>query len=116
MEKLQEQDTTEHTWQATCRGYYNSELPAEVSVRDLLATPAGTPTQPMERHIAGHLVKRMIAESNECTSILRLPTEGQVSIQYMYELDMQIKLYILFLANQPCACARQPSTHIRGKP
>ena len=65
-----------------CQGYYSSEVPAEVSVRDLLSTPAGTPTQPMERRIAGHLVKRIIAESSESTGVLRLPTRGQVCHNY----------------------------------
>ena len=49
-----------------------------VTVKDILNTPTNTPTDPVEREVAQHLVRRIMVESED--KVIRLPTKGTVSI------------------------------------
>ncbi len=64
--------------QSQCQKFHQHSTlsPSRTTVRDLLEKGRDTPTTSTERKVAGHLLKRMIAEKD--TPLLQVPTQGQV--------------------------------------
>ena len=62
-----------------CKGYIEmtQSSPSRTTIRDVLSRPADTPTTPIEKRAAEHLIRRLQAESDEC--VVRIPTRGQVT-------------------------------------
>ena len=61
-----------------CHGHYEVSSLSRVSARDILQRPTTAPTLPVERRVAEHLMRRLLSESGD-TSVLQIPTRGQVS-------------------------------------
>jgi len=62
--------------ESNCQGHYEIVSPLQVTVENILQRPVTAPTQPVERRVAEHLVRRLMSESED--SVLRIPTRGQV--------------------------------------
>ncbi len=59
-----------------CQGHYEVTSPFLVTAENILQRPVTAPTQPVERRVAEHLVRRLMSESGD--SVIRIPTKGQV--------------------------------------
>ena len=74
------QTTTARRYQshadARCQTSYDVQSPSRVSVKEILDRPISAPTLPVERRVAEHLVRRLMAESGEGS--VRISTRGQV--------------------------------------
>lgn len=63
-----------------CKEFFEhtSFSPSRTTVRELLEKDKESPVTPTEKRVAGHLVKRLMAESDG--PILQVPTKGQVKM------------------------------------
>ena len=59
-----------------CKGHYEVPSPSQISAQEILARPVTAPTQPVERRLAEHLVRRLMTESED--KVVRIPTRGKV--------------------------------------
>lgn len=68
-----------------CHNFFQHSTlsPSRTTVRDLLEKGRDTPTNPTERRVAEHLLKRMMSEKED-TPLLQVPTRGQVFNQSAY--------------------------------
>jgi hypothetical protein len=48
-----------------CKGHYEVPSPSQISAQEILARPVTAPTQPVERRLAEHLVRRLMTESED---------------------------------------------------
>ena len=65
--------------QSQCQVFFHQAVnsPSRATIKDLLEKDKETPTTPVERKVAQHLIKRLMAETDE-GQLLQLPTRGQV--------------------------------------
>ena len=59
-----------------CKAHYEVLSPSRISAHEILARPVTARTQPVERRLAEHLVRRLMTESED--KIVRIPTRGKV--------------------------------------
>ncbi len=64
--------------ESNCQGHYEETSPFLVTAERILQRPITAPTQPVERQVAAHLVRRLMSESGD--SVLKIPTRGQVMV------------------------------------
>lgn len=65
--------------QSQCQAFFqhSTHSPSRITIQDILDKERDCPTTPAERHVAKHLIKRLMAEGGD-DKILQLPTRGQV--------------------------------------
>lgn len=68
--------------QSQCQNFFehSTNSPSRVTIQDLLEKDKASPTTPTEKKVAEHLIKRLMAESEQ-GRILQVPTRGQVLTQ-----------------------------------
>ena len=81
-----------------CRSHY--EVINSPSIKDILSRPTSLPATPAEKKIAEHLVRKIMScqgESDE--GVVRLPTSGQVCMNYQNLLVCNYNIFYYTLAH-----------------
>lgn len=72
-------DQFEQHLQSRCQGFYehSTHSPSRTTIKEILDKDQTTPTTHTEKIVAHNLIKRLMAE-NEDSTLLQVPTRGQV--------------------------------------
>ena len=69
--------------ESACKQHFDHTIlsPSHVTAKDILNKPSQTPTTPMKRRVAATVIRRLMSEQAD-SSVIKIPTQGRVSIIY----------------------------------
>ena len=81
--------------QGKCQSHYVVvDSPSKTTMSDVLSRPSNLPATPAERRVAEHLVRKIITRNeSERQGVLRVPTSGQVCVNYCNCMVIHICYY-----------------------